>query len=109
MCEQSFTVTGTYRNHHRHTLHRPSSLGSRYGQSVVGIVSLCCSPRPLPVTPHYELPHDQDIRWNNKENSLELFTRNEIQPVTEIRTDIFFVLENRILLQMGPSPIQLIN
>ena len=34
------------------------------------------------------------------------YTINEIQPVTEIRTDIFFVLENRTLLQMGPQSIQ---
>ena len=70
MREQGFTVIGTYRNYRRRTLHHPSSLGSRYDQSAVEIVSLCCSLRPLPVTPHYELPHHQDIRWNNKENSL---------------------------------------
>ena len=34
-----------------------------------------------------------------------MFTCNEIQPVTDIRPNII-VYENRILVQMGPSPIQ---
>ena len=35
-----------------------------------------------------------------------VFRRNEIEPITEIRSNIILAFENRISVQMRPLPIQ---